>query len=118
MKRIAVFGGRAFPDQALVWASLDKVLAKHGPFVLVHGHCPGGADHWADKWGHEQEGVLVERHPALWSLHGNAAGPFRNVQMVNSGLDGAVGFPGGAGTRSMKRLCWAAGVKVWFPNDR
>lgn len=53
-----------------------------------------------------------EGHPADWKTHGKAAGFIRNQQMLDSGIDLAVQFPGGRGTADMRRRLDKAGVKV------
>ena len=124
LKRIAVFGGRNYPHRSRVRSALFRLLMKHGAFVVVHGACNCGddepdigADWFAHEWALDQVdvGVVEEPHPARWSEHGRAAGPIRNREMATSGLDGAVEFPGGRGTASMRRECDDAGVSVWKP---
>lgn len=123
MKRILVAGGRDFWDQKLVWRVLERVHEKYHSFVLVHGDCRTGADFLANLWAAELNTsvcstlIHVERHPADWSK-GKGAGPARNQEMVDSGLDGAVIFPGGRGTADITRRCAAAGVPVMTIRDR
>lgn len=112
--RIAVFGGRDFTDREALERALDTLLAKRGRFVLVHGACPRGVDTLAEQWA-ESRGLTLEPHPAWWDMHGAAAGPIRNKAMARSGLDGAVAFPGGAGTTDMLEQCERVGVPVWRP---
>lgn len=114
MKRIAVFGGRDLRCSVQIRSALDDVLHKHGPFIVVHGACPTGADRIASQWA-RWRGLPEEPHPADWQVHGKRAGPLRNQEMVNSGLDGAVAFPGGRGTADMARRCEAAGIHIWRP---
>lgn len=117
MKRIAVFGGRDLRCSVQIRSALDGVLAKHGPFIVVHGACPTGADKIASQWA-RWRGLPEEPHPADWQVHGRRAGPLRNEVMARSGLDGAVAFPGGRGTADMLKRCVAAGVPVWRPAIR
>ena len=37
-------GGADYTDHKLIWAVLDKVLAKHPDMVLIHGGTPKGAE--------------------------------------------------------------------------
>ncbi len=108
-----MFGGRRFSHRAVVWAALDRVLAKHGPFVLVHG-AARGADSLGAAWG-AARGLTVDPFPADWAAHPRRAGPIRNAAMLAAGLDAAVGFPGGSGTADMERRLVRAGVPVWWP---
>src|SRR3990167_3474340 len=44
-------------------------------------------------------------YPALWEVHGKAAGAIRNKQMLDEGKpDIVIAFPGGRGTENMKSL--------------
>jgi hypothetical protein len=112
--RLLVTGGREYRDRAKVFATLDHVHKAKGIDVLIHGGC-SGADSLADEWA-ERHHVLREPYPVpdwVWVVLGNAAGPKRNQCMVSMGKpDGAVAFPGGAGTASCVECCKAAGVKV------
>lgn len=118
--RIAVFGGRDYSDAARVDAALEALARKYPPrnprrsrLVIVTGGAPG-ADRLAEIWcALHPERAENERHPADWNRHGCAAGPIRNQEMVDSGLDGAIEFPGGAGTADMRRRLEAAGVPIW-----
>ena len=124
MKRIAFFGGRDYPDEDRVVYACFAILDRHGPFVLIHGGChcredePDiGADYFAHRWALHQIGkgsrLREEIHWAKWRTLRKAAGPLRNREMVRSGLDGAVQFPGGRGTGDMRNALDAAGVPVW-----
>jgi hypothetical protein len=79
--------------------------------TIIHG-CAPGADTWADRWA-TFAGRNCERYPADWRLHGRAAGPIRNAQMLAEGKpDLVVAFPGGKGTQNMVRQARAYGVRV------
>ncbi len=49
---------------------------------------------------------------ADWANYGKGAGHIRNQQMLDSGIDLAIEFPGGRGTADMRRRLDKAGVKV------
>ena len=90
--RVLVSGSRDFPDPATITGCLDDLLAIHGhDLVVVHGHCPDGADHIADLWA-LAKGLTPERHPARWDLHGRKAGPIRNGFMVDTRPDLLLAF--------------------------
>lgn len=103
-----------------------------GPHTLVHGACKvkhedgspyvlrAGEKPGADRLAHFLALALgweVEPHPALWSVHGKAAGPRRNELMAARGADGLIAFPGGRGTAHMIRCARQAGIPVWEPAD-
>lgn len=114
--RILVCGGRDDANPWRVWSALDAVRDKRGPLILIHGACRTGADYHAHRWAQARK-VTEETYPADWPVHGDAAGPLRNRQMVESGLDGAVVFEGGKGTADMVRRLEEAGVPIWRPDE-
>ena len=97
---------------------VNATLDKAAPDVLIHGKARG-ADTLAEEWGYDRD-VQVHAHPALWTVHGRAAGPKRNREMLLHLLSmqethriGVIAFPGGTGTANMISIAEAAGVKVW-----
>lgn len=83
--------------------------------TLVHGACPTGVDFIADFIWRGMR-LPVEPHPADWDAHGRAAGPIRNQEMVDSGVDYCLAFfvTGAAnrGTSDCVRRARAAGIPV------
>lgn len=114
--RVIVTGTRHPFQFWIMWAELEYVLANFGPFTLVHGDCPTGADHYASVWakGRADEGVVEEKFEANWNGEGRAAGPFRNQRMVAAGADLVLAFPtvDSRGTRHTMRLAREAGIEV------
>jgi hypothetical protein len=108
IQRVLVCGGRDFDDELAMLTELLKVAdPRH---VLVHGDAPG-ADRLAAKcW--RQAGFADEPHPAQWDKFGKAAGAIRNQEMLESGIDLVLAFPGGRGTADMVRRARRAGVEV------
>lgn len=114
---LVVTGGRGFADRALLWRSLDYVLARRGPLALWHGGC-SGADALAAEWA-AARGVPVRVWRADWARWGAAAGPLRSRAMLAaaaaaSGRCGLVAFPGGRGTAAAVAAARALGVGVWL----
>jgi hypothetical protein len=54
----------------------------------------------------------VEVYYANWHKYGKAAGPIRNQEMIDSGIDKVIAFDGGAGTLDMKARARKAGIEV------
>lgn len=109
---MVVFGGRDFSDRGAMYADLDILLAKHPDLLIVEGEARG-ADRMAREWA-ESRGVPFEGYPAAWKGPlKKMAGFARNQQMVDSGLQGAVEYPGGTGTADMHRRLTKAGVPIW-----
>lgn len=97
--RVLVTGSRTWPSRQSVWADLDRIYttwarsgAEGDTFTVVHGHCPTGADHFADQWC-IRRALKPERHPADWSK-GRGAGFHRNGEMVNLGADICLAYIG------------------------
>jgi len=110
LKRYIVCGGRDYSDRSFVYLNLNKMLEYDWNFVLVHGACRG-ADMLAAGWG-EAAGVILEPHPANWNELGKAAGMIRNREMLETGVDGVVAFPGSVGTAGMVNMARRAHVLI------
>lgn len=108
---VLVCGGRDFDDYPLLDRWLTNINGDHKFGVLIHG-AARGADSLADRWA-RSNGVPVHQYPAQWGVHGRAAGPRRNEQMLADGKpDLVVAFKGGRGTAHMVRIAKEAGVQV------
>lgn len=57
-------------------------------------------------------GMQVEVFYANWNKYGTRAGPIRNQEMIDSGIDKVIAFPGGYGTHDLKMRARKAGVPV------
>lgn len=91
--RVLVSGSRTWTDRLLIWNSLAQLRAEHGPLLIVHGHNPRGADHYADMWARRY--AHAERHPVTsedWEAFGKRAGFLRNRQMVELGAGIFMGY--------------------------
>lgn len=126
--RVLVTGSRTWTDRAVIrQALMDAWVASNGrPFVLVHGHCPTGADAIADDWGTQMATVhdqtTVERHPAKWLkpdgvTYDRSAGFRRNGEMVLAGANLCLAFirADSTGATHCLGLAETAGIpsKVW-----
>lgn len=125
---VIVTGWRYWPHPVIVWARLDAMHHRHGPFTLFHGYCTDketgeltGADRYADEWGNAQPDVTVEPRPADWDNLDRRAGPIRNRGMVDEALTLApaerifgLAFPGpgSRGTKNCIRLMKEAHIDV------
>lgn len=113
--RVIVCGGRDYADEAKVYSTLDRVLAKYGDdLVIITGSCPTGADFLAEQWAKDRE-VEYMGFPAKWKRIGNkSAGYERNKRMRDkSQPEAAIAFPGGDGTEMMCRLISELGFEPW-----
>jgi hypothetical protein len=116
--KLIIAGGRDFAQKESMFALLDDLHKAKAIHELVHGHCPTGADHFADLWC-ALKGVKCTRVPADWMKHGKAAGPIRNQMMVDQHKDAAflLVFPGGRGTANCVSAAVRSGVSVYLPKD-
>lgn len=113
-KRVAVTGSRSLRDWKLGALSIYAIVADEievrcgADAILVYGAATGVDAAMSQVW--LARGYATHSYQANWKKYGCAAGPIRNGQMVASGLDLLVVFPGGAGTQDMHDKCLAAGV--------
>ena len=91
--KIALTGGMDFNDHRLIWDTLDKVHAKHGDMVLLHGGSPKGAELIAAKWAETRKVPQVAFKPD-WTRHGKAAPFKRNDAILDVLPIGVILFPG------------------------
>lgn len=101
-RRLLVCGGRDFSDRNLMFAVLYALKDPKLPPIttVIHGGAPG-ADTLAGEWAMHAS-IETACFAANWGLHGRAAGPIRNQEMLDLGKPTVVvAFPGGKGTRDM-----------------
>ncbi len=126
MKIVAVTGGRKYNNEAVVYKTLDGVLATYGDICIVEGGATG-ADRLCRYWAmarkvqHYTENADWKNlsHKDAYVKHG-AYGPYdanagarRNQKMIDQYKPTLlVAFPGGHGTANMKTLARKAGIKI------
>ena len=131
--RVIVTGSRSWYCPALAELVVGRLIARHGPdLVIIHGAAPGVDQAFSD--AAEEMGVMVEPHPAQWAeIHhpravvrrdrngipyDSAAGPRRNEAMVRmgAGLCLAVhrNIRSSKGTRDCARQAIAAAIPTWL----
>lgn len=120
--RVMGTGSRRWRDYMAILRALEQVadLAKALGMrvVLKHGANKAGADPILDRLG-KAMGFEVIPFEADWVRFGDPAGPIRNQQMVDSGIDLVVAFPDSKskGTVNAMDRARAAGVPVWVPAE-
>ena len=108
-----VTGGRYFNDYAFIKENLTAFFKSHqdsSGYVLVHGGCRG-CDRLCAQATNEL-GVKTEEHLADWKRYGRLAGPIRNKEMLESGIDVVLAFPGGKGTNNAIKQAISMNIPV------
>jgi hypothetical protein len=85
---VLVTGSRTWTDEHAIH---DRLLRCPAGTVIVHGQAKRGADAIADRQA-KLLGLEVDPHPADWERHGRKAGPIRNREMLDSGIDLVLAF--------------------------
>lgn len=114
--RILLTGGRKRTDKQRVWDELSALLEEHGPFVLVHGACPVGADFFAHQWALAHRECTEVQYPAEWVREDGtvdkSAGYRRNAEMVGYGADLVLAFPHPTGKGTQHTISLAQEAKI------
>lgn len=115
-KRILVTGSRDWEDIGRLAFFLGEAIGAYSmvdDVVVVHGHCPRGADAMADRLCRVYD-IPVERHPADWNTYGPKAGFIRNSEMVALGADVCLAFirNDSRGARMTADLAEASGIRT------
>lgn len=105
IERLIIAGGRDYQLTDLDFEFLDELM----PVAEVVSGCCSGADSGGESWAASRN-IPVQSFPADWKL-GRKGGPIRNAQMAKYAT-AVVLFPGGEGTKSMRRLAVKAGIRV------
>jgi hypothetical protein len=108
--RVLVCGSRDWPYRGLI----RRVLEQSGATEIIHGDCRG-ADRIAGEIA-KGMGLKVIAVPACWHLHGKAAGPIRNQEMLGLHPEKVIAFhndiENSRGTKDMVARARAAGIPV------
>jgi len=117
-QRWLICGTRYYLQQSHLTRVMDLQLAAHrmtgaSDPIIVHG-AARGADTLGGLWA-KSRGLTVESYPADWEGLGTKAGPIRNQQMLDTGIDHGFAFYdrpiwASAGTSDMVRRLRAAGI--------
>lgn len=119
--RILVCGDRNWTNYSAIRNTLKRFCDGKKNVVVIDGACRG-----ADNLGHKAAkalGFKWQRFPADWTLHGKAAGPIRNREMVEKGKPELVlafhnNIDQSRGTRDMLYAAKEAGVTTKLFRER
>ena len=116
--RVAFTGGAECNDVERIWSALDRVRAKHGDMVLLHGGSPKGAELIASKWADTRHVSQVVFKPD-WAKHKNAAPFKRNDKMLEAMPVGIIVFPGNGVSGNLADKARKLGIPVMrFDRER
>ena len=110
--RIIMCGDRAWLNKDAIVSVLESL--DPNTVTIVHGACRG-ADRIAGNAAFNL-GFTVEQYPALWHRYKGGAGPIRNQQMLDTGIDRVYAFhpdiSKSKGTKHMVSIATKASVPV------
>jgi hypothetical protein len=90
--RVLVCGSHKYCDVDFLTTILDDFHALYPITTLIHGNAEK-TDKAAGTWA-IYKGIPVLSFPAQWKTYGKAAGPIRNLQMLEEGKpDFVIAFP-------------------------
>jgi len=108
--RVIIAGGRYYNFTSDDYVALDELDSEYN-FTQVICGCAAGADIEGARWA-QSIGIYIRFFPALWHIHGKAAGPIRNEKMAQN-ADALIAFPGNRGTENMVNKAQELGLKIW-----
>lgn len=113
--RVLICGSRHFNDYERFKKEVMNALPV-GDYIgstVISGHAKG-ADTLGEQFARDM-GLQLQTFPADWNVHGRAAGPIRNTQMLQQGKpDIVIAFlaENSRGTKNMINQAEKAGVPV------
>ena len=112
--KILVCGGRDYDEWPKMKEYLDSLHEKCTVTEVIHGGADGAdrlAGVWA-RWNCIKETV----YKADWKKYKKAAGPIRNLEMLDTSKpDLVLVFPGGKGTAHMRKIAEDGGYSIRMP---
>src|SRR4051812_30438242 len=115
--RVLVTGDRNWDNEHIIFEALADIAWDpdlEDAVVVIHG-AARGADTQAGSAAKRLK-LTVEEFPAQWKEYGKAAGPIRNREMLNSGVDLVLAFhsdlASSKGTKDMVFIANKEGVPV------
>jgi len=80
--KVLFCGDRHWQNYNSILDIVKRLKVKYGDIIIIEGECDG-ADKLAKKAAVECD-IPCRSYPADWDKYGNAAGPIRNQQMLDS----------------------------------
>lgn len=109
-RTVLVCGSRDWADPDSVYMELQRATSDTEHVHVIHGDAPG-ADTMGAAAAHDF-GYEVTAFRAEWDRFGKAAGPMRNLRMLDAGPDLVLAFGTGRGTDHTVREAEKRGIPV------
>lgn len=110
--RLLICGSRYWTNPDPIYSAIKQFAEAYPDLTIIQGGAKG-ADEIA-KMIAQRLKIPCETFEANWALHGRRAGPIRNQQMLNSGVDLCLAFhedyKNSKGTKDMLSRIHKAGV--------
>ncbi len=111
MFRVIIAGSRFFNNYNFLKRKCEKILENKKKVTILSGGCRG-----TDKLGEDfakEKGYDLEVYLAEWNIHGKAAGPIRNTEMVDK-ADALIAFvgKGSVGTKDVIKKAKNKGLLI------
>lgn len=108
-------------DREVIQTVMSAIKDNIGTFTVIEGEARG-ADAMSRSVAELVLHLPVKKFPANWDLHGKAAGPIRNMKMLQNGkADAVVAFHHNLhlskGTRHMVEIALKAGKPVYVSEE-
>lgn len=118
-RKIAISGSRNYPASRsrLVSQCITTEYRRYnGDVLFLVGDCPTGADFIAKSFLDEKDWPYKE-FKAEWDRYGKAAGPRRNIEMIDYGAEELIAFPDSdsRGTKQCAEYASSLNIPVYFP---
>jgi len=114
--RITIGGSRDFEDYEVFSKFVGECIKDLKPcekITILSGHCRG-TDLMAERYADEM-GYGIEIYPADWKKYGRAAGPKRNMVMIENS-DAVIAFRDGKsrGTKNLVEMAKKKNIPVYL----
>lgn len=121
MRRILICGDRNWTNYHYIYEVLLHYVMHEQVEVVIEGEARGADTH--GRLAAEKFGVPVLKFPADWRVHGKAAGPIRNRQMLTEGKPNLVlafhnDLASSKGTKDMVKVAMKAGIETHVWSER
>ena len=113
MTKAIICGSRDIDSFTLVTLAMHDLIREFDLDITeVISGCANGVDKLGERWAMKNF-IPIKRFPANWKLHGKAAGPIRNQQMVDYADITIAITNGSVGTEHTIRMSKEKGIPTY-----